>query len=101
MDTISRENNSMLPVGGIIVGVIGLLLGGFGLMQASKANSAIAALQPKVDKIDSIESQAAAAASSADKAAKDIKSLQGSMQGAFDQVGGALTNLQTSVTRLE
>jgi LysM repeat protein len=102
MDTISRENNSsMLPVGGIIVGVIGLLLGGFGLMQASKANKAIELIQPKVDKVDGIEAQATAAASSADRAAKDIKSLQGSMQGAFDQVGGALTNLQASVTRLE
>ena len=29
MDTISRENNSMLPVGAIIVGVIALLLGGY------------------------------------------------------------------------
>lgn len=91
----------MLPLGGVIVGVIGLLLGGFGLVQAQKANKAIEAIQPKVDKVDGIESQATAAAGSADRAAKDIKSLQGSMQSAFDQVGAALTNLQTSVTRLE
>ena len=29
MDTISRENNSMLPIGSLIVGVLGLLLGGY------------------------------------------------------------------------
>jgi LysM repeat protein len=102
MDTISRENNSsMLPVGGIIVGVIGLLLGGFGLMQASKANKAIEALQPKVDKVDGIEAQATAAAGAAEQAKKDIRSLQGSVQTAFTDVGNALGNLQTSVTRLE
>jgi LysM repeat protein len=101
MDTISRENNSMLPLGGIIVGVIGLLLGGFGLVQASKANKAIEAIQPKVEKIDGIESQVSAAATSSDKLGKDFKSLRDSTQDAFTQVGTALTNLQTSVTRLE
>ena len=42
MDTISRENNSMLPVGGIIVGVIALLLGGYAAISLSKVNKALA-----------------------------------------------------------
>lgn len=101
MDTISRENNSMLPVGGIIVGVIGLLLGGIGLVQANKANTAVAALQPKVDKIESIESSVASAASAADKASKDLKVFRDSAQEAFTGVGEALKGLQASVTRIE
>lgn len=101
MDTISRENNSMLPVGGIIVGVIGLLLGGFGLMQASKANNAIAALTPKVDKIESIEASVGSAAQSAEQAKKDLKVFRDSAQEAFTGVGEALKGLQASVTRLE
>jgi LysM repeat protein len=101
MDTISRENNSMLPVGGIIVGVIGLLLGGFALVQASKANKALEAAQPKIEKIDGLADQVNAAASTAEKASKDLKQLKDSTQSAFDQVGPALSALQTSVTRLE
>ncbi len=101
MDTISRENNSMLPVGGIIVGVIGLLLGGFALVQASKANKAVAGLQPKIEKIDGIESQASSAAAAADKTAKDLKALRDTTQEAFNTVGPELARLQGAVTKLE
>lgn len=101
MDTISRENNSMLPVGGIIVGVIGLLLGGFGLVQASKANKAIEAIQPKVEKIDGIESQASSAAASAEKVARDVQGLTRSTQEAFNQIGPELGNLRTAIAKLE
>ena len=102
MDTISRENNSMLPVGAVIVGAIGLLLGGFGLVQAQKANKSIDALQATVDtKIGAIEGQITSAASSAEKAAKDVAALQRSTQTAFDSVGPLLGNLQASVTKLE
>src|SRR3954465_531991 len=99
MDTISRENNSMLPVGGIIVGVIGLLLGGFALVQASKANKALEAAQPKIEKRAGLAAQVTAAATTAEKASKDLKQLKDSTQSAFDQVGPALSTLQTSVTR--
>jgi len=101
MDTISRENNSMLPVGAMIVGAIGLLLGGFGLVQASKANKSIEALQPRVEKIDAIEGQVTSASASAEKAAKDVAALQRSTQTAFDSVGPLLGSLQASVTKLE
>jgi LysM repeat protein len=101
MDTISRENNSMLPVGGIIVGVIALLLGGYSAITLSKVNRAIADQQTKIDKIDSIETQAGTAAQSAEQAKKDIQALTRSTQTAFNEIGPILGNLQTSVTKLE
>ena len=104
MDTISRENNSMLPVGGIIVGVIALLLGGYSAITLSKVNRTLAEAQPKIDKIDTLESQvatAAQAAQAADKAGKDVQALQRSMQGAFDQVGNELMRISGTVTKLE
>lgn len=104
MDTISRENNSMLPVGGIIVGVIALLLGGYSALTLSKVNRAIAEAQPKIDKIDGMESQlatASAAMEKADKAGRDLQSLQRSMQDAFNQVGTELVNMRASVTKIE
>ena len=101
MDTISRENNSMLPVGSIIVGVVALLLGGFALVQASKANKLLAEHQTKIDKIDAIEQQAQSAQSSAEKGARDLKSLNDQTQNAFNTVSSVIANLQGSVTKLE
>ena len=101
MDTISRENNSMLPVGGIIVGVIGLLLGGFALVQASKANKAVAEHQPKIDRIDGIEQQASTAAANAEKASRELAARMREVQDGFNTIGPALANLQASVTKLE
>jgi LysM repeat protein len=101
MDTISRENNSMLPVGGIVVGVIGLLLGGIALLQISKVNKTLAEHQVKIDKVDTIESQTQAAAAAADKADKGTNALRGQMQDAFNQVGGELGNLRGAITKLE
>lgn len=101
MDTISRENNSMLPVGGIIVGVIGLLLGGYATISLSKVNKTLADHQVKVDKVDGIEGQAQAAGATADKVKGDLASLQRTTQNAFDQVGPAIAALREDVTKIQ
>jgi LysM repeat protein len=101
MDTISRENNSMLPVGGIIVGVIGLLLGGYATISLSKVNKTLADHQVKIDKVDTIEATVGTAASTADKAKSDIAALQRSTQTAFDTVGPALASLREDITKIQ
>lgn len=101
MDTISRENNSMLPVGGIILGAIALLLGGYSAIRLSKLDKAIAEQQGKLGRIESVESSAASAAAAADKVSKDVQSLTRSTQDAFNQVGSELGNLRSSITKLE
>ncbi len=101
MDTISRENNSMLPVGGIIVGVIGLLLGGYSAISLSKVNKTLQDHQVKIDKVDGVEQQAQAAGATADKAKSDIAALQRSTQTAFDTVGPALASLREDITKMQ
>lgn len=101
MDTISRENNSMLPVGGIIVGVIALLLGGYAAITLSKVNKTLAEQDAKLAKLDAIEGAANAAAEAAGKAAKQYTDLRAQTQAGFDQIGPIIGNLQTSVTKLE
>jgi LysM repeat protein len=101
MDTISRENNSMLPVGSIIVGVVALLLGGFAIVQASKANKVLAEHQAKIDRIDGIEQQATKASQDAEKNARDLTKLNQETQTAFNTVSGIISTLQGSVTKLE
>ena len=102
MDTISRENTSMLPVGGIIVGVVALLLGGFALLQASKANKALSEQQAKIEAVEQTANNAQTTAQgAADKSARDLKSLNDQTQNAFNQVSTIIANLQGSVTKLE
>jgi LysM repeat protein len=101
MDTISRENNNMLPIGGILVGLVGVVLGGIALAQASKANKGVAEHQPKIEKVDAIESQVAGAPAAAEKSAKDVRDLTRSTQEAFNAVGGKLGEFQASITKLE
>ena len=101
MDTISRENNSMLPIGGIIVGVIGLLLGGYAAISLSKVNKTLADHQVKIDKVDTIEATAGTASATADKAKTDIAALQRSTQTAFDTVGPALASLREDITKIQ
>ena len=91
----------MLPVGGIIVGVIGLLLGGYSAISLSKVNKTLADHQVKIDKVDGIESQAQAAGATADKAKNDIAALQRSTQTAFDTVGPALAGLREDITKIQ
>ena len=101
MDTISRENNSMLPVAGVIVGVLALLVGGSAAIKASSLQKTVVTHEEKIGKIDSIESQVTSAASSADKAARDINSLNRSTQEAFNTVAASLGNIQASITKME
>lgn len=101
MDTISRENNSMLPVAGVVVGVLSLLVGGYGAIKASSLQKTVAAQEEKVARIEPLESQVTAAAAAADKAARDIGSLNRSTQDAFNTVAASLGNIQASITKLE
>ena len=97
MDTISRENNNMLPVGAVIVGVIALVLAGYSAITLSKVKSQLAEHQVKVDKVDGIEGQVGGAQQAAEKAAKDIVVLQRSTQDAFNTVSNELTRISGSV----
>jgi len=101
MDTISRENNSMLPVAGVIVGVLALLVGGYAAIKASSLQKTVVTHEEKIGKIDGLETQVGSASASADKAARDITSLNRSTQEAFNTVAASLGNIQASITKIE
>jgi len=101
MDTISRENNSMLPVGGVIVGVLALIVGGYGAIKASSLQKTVASHQEKVDKVDGIESQLGTVSAASDKATKDISSLSRTTQEAFNTVAADLANIHASIVKIE
>jgi len=101
MDTISRENNSMLPVAGVVVGVLALVVGGFGAIKASGLQKKFDEQAEKVAKIDGLESQLGSVSATADKSAKDIGSLSRTTQEAFNTVAADLGNIHASITKIE
>lgn len=101
MDTISRENNSMLPVGAIIVGVIGLLLGGYSAIKLSSVNRTLAAHEEKMARFDTLEAQVSTSSAASEKAGRDIVSLTRSTQDAFNQMGPMLADINSKITKLE
>ena len=106
MDTISRESSpSYLPIAGLIAGLVGLLLGGIALANASKANKAALAageqVNTQVARIDGIESSVSNASSTADRAASNIASLQRSTQDAFTAVAGEMGKINGEIAKLQ
>lgn len=101
MDTISRENNSMLPVGGIIVGVAALLLGAYAAVTLSKVNKTVAAQEEKIAKIENIEAQVTSAAADSAKAKKDIIDYARQTQEGFNTVGNELAKLREEMTKVQ
>ena len=91
----------MLPVGGVIVGVLALLVGGYGAIKASGLQKKVDAQEEKVAKIDGLESQLGSVSATADKSAKDIGSLSRTTQEAFNTVAADLGNIHASITKME
>jgi len=102
MDTISRENNSYLPVAGVIVGVLALVLSGVALAKISSAKKEMAEkVDPLVQKIDEAEGQARNAAAAADKASGSINKLATDTQAAFTQVAQEIGNIRGEITKVQ
>jgi len=101
MDTISRENNSLLPMGGVIIGAVALIIGGYAAISLSKVNRTLAQQADKVAKIDDIASQVASASAASDKAARDITTLQNSTQAAVNQLGTELATVDEKLKHIE
>ena len=106
MDTISRESSpSYLPIAGLIAGLVGLLLGGIALANASKAKNAATATEAKlteqIARIDTAESTASSANSTAERAAGNIASLQRSTQDAFTAVAGEMGKINGELAKLQ
>lgn len=102
MDTISRENNSMLPMAGIIVGGIGLIIGIYAAITAGNIKRHLTDdYDPKIAQIDDIRSQVSAADAAANQANSSINELKNGIQTAFNEVGTQIGDLKKSVADMQ
>lgn len=109
MDTISREPSpSYLPIAGLIAGLVGLLLGGIALANASKANNAAAkalaaseATAGQAARIDNLESSVGSATASAEAALRSVSGLKSSTQDGFNLVASELGKTNGEIAKLQ
>jgi len=99
MDTISsRENSNILPVAGVIIGVIALLLSIIAFVKVNSANTKIAAHE---DKFTTLDTQVSTASASAEQAKTDIRKLTSQTQDAVTQLSGMIGETNGRVAKLE
>jgi LysM repeat protein len=101
MDTISRENNSMLPMVGVVIGAVGLVIGLYAAISVSKLKVTVNAQADKIARIDDIAAQVTTAQGASDKAARDIASLQSATQGAVTQIAQDLAGIHEQIKHME
>jgi LysM repeat protein len=102
MDTISRENNSYLPVAGVLVGVIAIVLSVVALAKINSAKTEILKqVEPISQRVDEAEGTARNAAASADKASGSINKLASDTQAAFTQVAQELGNIRGEIVKVQ
>lgn len=102
MDTISRENNSYLPIAGVAVGVLACALSIGALVSVNKLSKKVPeGLADSVAKIDVIENEARSATSSAERANSGIASITRSSQEAFNAVATQITDLKGEVEKMK
>lgn len=108
MDTISRENNSYLPVAAVIVGLLALVLSGVALAkisstkkEISETNAQLAQIETLSSRINEVEGAARNASNSADRAMSTVNKLAGETNAAFGEVANRLGTMQGELTKVQ
>jgi LysM repeat protein len=102
MDTISRENNSMLPLAGVIVGGLAVILSAIALVKLSSVKTELTTFKDEAGaRISSVESQASSAAAAAESTKSFASRIQSDTNTAFGQVAEQLGTLRGEITKLQ
>ena len=105
MDTISRESNSsILPIGGLIAGVLGVLLAVVALFKLSTVTKTQAVHGDQLARVESLETQVRTAVATAENAAKAntaVNQLAKQTNDAFAQVANELTSVRADLAKAQ
>jgi LysM repeat protein len=105
MDTISRESNSsILPIGGLIAGVLGVLLAVVALFKLSTATKQLALQGDQLSRVESLEAQVRTAVAAAEGSAKTsaaVDVMRKQTNDAFQQVAAELTSIRAELAKAQ
>ena len=88
----------MMPIVGVVVGVIALLVAIADYVKISKAEKIIAAHSEEIPKIATLENDVRAAST---KSETDMKNLRDGVQNALNQVGTEIGAMRAQVSKME
>ena len=102
MDTLSRDSssssNNILPMVAIAIGGIGLLIGVFGMVKATKLEKIVATQGEELLKIDTVRGEVQTLSTKVDN---DVKGLRDGVQSVLAQVGEQIGAMRGQITKLE
>ncbi|HEX3728367.1 MAG TPA: LysM peptidoglycan-binding domain-containing protein [Opitutaceae bacterium] len=101
MDTISRENNSMLPTIGVAVAAVALLLSAYAALNLSHVKQTLATHEDKLAGLPDIASQASAANAGVQQVKQSLADVAKGANDAFATVSSQIGALQAQVKTLE
>lgn len=101
MDTISRENTSLLPAVGVAVGAVALLLAAYSAINLSKVKQTLATHEEKLSHLDDLTSQVSAASAKADQLNSKLADIVKGTNDGFASVSTLIGTLQARVKTLE
>jgi LysM repeat protein len=102
MDTLSRDSssssNNILPMVAIAIGGIGLLIGVFGMVKATKLEKIVATQGEELLKIETVRGEVQALGTKVDT---DIRALSSSVNNVLSQVGSEMGVIKGQITKIE
>lgn len=102
MDTLSRDSssssNNILPMVAIAIGGIGLLVGVFGMVKATKLEKIVATQGEELLKIETIRGDVQTVSNKVDT---DLRNLRDGVQGALTQVSTEIGSIRGQLVKLE
>lgn len=102
MDTLSRDSssssNNILPMVAIAIGGIGLLIGVFGMVKATKLEKIVATHGEELLKIETIRGEVQTLTTKVDT---DLRNLRDGVQSALTQVSTEIGSIRGQITKLE
>jgi len=104
MDTISRESNSsILPIGGLIAGVLGVVLAVVALFKLSAANKTLVLQGEQLSRVESLEGQVRTAIAASEGAAKmsAVNGLAQQINVEFGKVATEISNVRAELAKVQ
>ncbi len=102
MDTISRENNSVLPIVGVGAGVLALILAAVALVKISSAKTDLTKLiDDNTNRVSAVESQVSSSAATVEQTRNLANRLQTDTQNAFTAVAEQLGAIRGEVAKVQ
>jgi len=101
MDTISRENNSMLPLGGLIVGVVALIVSAIAVFSLPNIKKQLADHTEKLSHLDDVAAQATSANSKVDALSTKLDGYVSQIQTNFNMVGTNIAEVKADLQKIQ